>query len=216
MSLARHFFREMRPLFRMLEEPLGRPPTYLGGFPGSSRALFDDPFFNSSSLRPAVDVSEQGDRYIVEAELPGVKKENVNVRIGDGGRTLTIEGKVFSRSGEPQQSQATNDTASSSVVGTSGTSEGASEGKLASHSLWASKPNTDTSMAGSQALTTKEPESTALSTERIFSGTSTFTRTVVLPRPVDSSKVTAKLSDGVLTVTVPKAEDAGSVQVNVE
>ncbi|KAI0822257.1 HSP20-like chaperone [Trametes gibbosa] len=198
MSLARHFFREMRPLFRMLEEPLGRPPTYLGGFPGSSRALFEDPFFNSSSLRPAVDVSEQGDKYIVEAELPGVKKENVNVRIGDGGRTLTIEGKVFSRSGEAQQpAQASTEASSSSPAAeTSGVTGGASE--------------------GSQALTTKESESTALSTERIFSGTSSFTRTVVLPRPVDSSKVTAKLSDGVLTVTVPKAEDAGSVQVNVE
>ncbi|KAL1950292.1 hypothetical protein VTO73DRAFT_5416 [Trametes versicolor] len=194
MSLARQFFREMRPLFRMLEEPLGRPPAYMSGFPGP-RALFDDPFFNSpAGLRPAVDVSEQGNNYIVEAELPGVKKENVNVRIGDGGRTLTIEGKVFSRSGEPEQQPA--DASSSSAAGTSGASEGASE--------------------GSQALTTKGPESNALSTERVFSGTSTFTRTVVLPRPVDSSKVTAKLSDGVLTVTVPKAEDVGSVQVNVE
>ena len=69
---------------------------------------------------------------------------------------------------------------------------------------------------GTKAVTTRGPESTALSTERLFSGTSTFTRTVVLPQPVDSSKVTAKLSDGVLTVTVPKAEDTGSVQVNVE
>ncbi|KAH9891622.1 HSP20-like chaperone [Cubamyces lactineus] len=194
MSLARHFFRELRPLFRMLEEPFGRSPSYMGGrFP--PREFFDDPFFNSPSmLRPAVDVSEQGDKYVVEAELPGVKKENVNVRIGDGGRTLTIEGKVFSRSGEPQQAQAAD--ASSSAAGSSGTTSGASE--------------------GTQALTTKQPESTALSTERLFSGTASFTRTVVLPTPVDSSKVTAKLSDGVLTVTVPKAEDTGSVQINVE
>ncbi|KAI0661909.1 HSP20-like chaperone [Cubamyces menziesii] len=194
MSLTRHFFRELRPLFRMLEEPFGRSPSYMGGrFP--PREFFDDPFFNSPSmLRPAVDVSEQGDRYVVEAELPGVKKENVNVRIGDGGRTLTIEGKVFSRSGEPQQAQTAD--ASSSAAGSSGTTDGASE--------------------GTQALTTKQPELTALSTERLFSGTASFTRTVVLPTPVDSSKVTAKLSDGVLTVTVPKAEDTGSVQINVE
>ncbi|KAI0354937.1 HSP20-like chaperone, partial [Trametes cingulata] len=195
MSLARHFFRELRPLFRMLEEPLGRPPAYMNGFGGPSRALFDDPFFNSPALlRPAVDVSEQGDKYIVEAELPGVKKENVNVRIGDGGRTLTIEGKVFSRSSEPQPAEVA-DASSTSATGSSGATEGASE--------------------GSQALTTKQPESTALSTERLFTGTSSFTRTVVLPRPVDSSRVTAKLQDGVLTVTVPKAEDAGSVQINV-
>ena len=215
MSLTRHFFRELRPLFRMLEEPFGRSPSYMGGrFP--PREFFDDPFFNSPSmLRPAVDVSEQGDKYVVEAELPGVKKENVNVRIGDGGRTLTIEGKVFSRSGEPQQAQTAD--ASSSAAGSSGTTDGASEGTQIHRLL----PNRASSLihlpqTGTQALTTKQPESTALSTERLFSGTASFTRTVVLPTPVDSSKVTAKLSDGVLTVTVPKAEDTGSVQINVE
>ncbi|KAI0670812.1 HSP20-like chaperone [Trametes maxima] len=199
MSLARHFFRELRPLFRVLEEPLG-PAVYRGGFPPNARSIFDDPFFNSPALlRPAVDVSEQDDKYIVEAELPGVKKENVNVRIGDGGRTLTIEGKVFARStGELPQAEAT-ETPSASV-GSTGAPEGA----------------TEAAGAQTQAVTTKEAESTALSTERLFSGTSSFTRTVVLPRPVDSNKVTAKLVDGVLTITVPKAEDIGSVQVNVE
>ncbi|KAI0648081.1 HSP20-like chaperone [Trametes meyenii] len=197
MSLARHFFRELRPLFRVLEEPLG-PAVYRGAFPPNARSVFDDPFFNSPALlRPAVDVSEQGDKFIVEAELPGVKKENVNVRIGDGGRTLTIEGKVFARStGGPQQTETVE--AASATAGSTGTAEGATEG------------------AQTQAVATREAESTALSTERLFSGTSSFTRTVVLPRPVDSSKVTAKLVDGVLTVTVPKAEDVGSVQVNVE
>ncbi|KAI0761967.1 HSP20-like chaperone [Trametes elegans] len=207
MSLSRNFLRELRPLFRLLEEPLGRSPAAYSG----PRSLFDDPFFNSPALlRPAVDVSEQGDKYIVEAELPGVKKENVNVRIGDGGRTLTIEGKVFSRSaGGPQQAQAAD-------ASSSGATEGASGGTSARAPLIVAIDELTTTSAGSQALTTKQSESTALSTERVFSGTSSFTRTVVLPQPVDSSKVTAKLSDGVLTVTVPKAEDAGSVQINVE
>lgn len=65
-------------------------------------------------------------------------------------------------------------------------------------------------------MTAQNPEQTAISTERVFSGTSSFTRTVLLPQPVDSNKVTAKLSDGVLTVEIPKATDTGSVQVNVE
>ncbi|KAI0720476.1 HSP20-like chaperone [Cerioporus squamosus] len=189
MSLTRQFFRELRPLFRMLEEPLGRPSTYGSlGYP-STRAFFDDPFFTSpTSIRPAIDVSEQGDTYVVEAELPGVKKENVNVRIGDGGRTLTIEGKVFSRSAEPQQAQQ----AQASTEGQQPTS------------------------SSTEVTAPQNPEQTAISTERVFTGTSSFTRTVVLPQPVDSSKVTAKLSDGVLTVTIPKATDTGSVQVNVE
>ncbi|KAL7279973.1 hypothetical protein ACG7TL_006384 [Trametes sanguinea] len=211
MSLTRQFFRELRPLFRMLEEPFGtRAPTYGGRH--RPRDFFDDPFFNSPAmLRPAVDVSEQGDKYIVEAELPGVKKENVNVRIGDGGRTLTIEGKVV-RS-EPQITEAP----SSSATGSSGTVEAASEGMHSVYIRFGELTRiTDSSLIGTQAVTQRQPESTALSTERLFTGSASFTRTVVLPQPVDSSKVTAKLQDGVLTVTVPKAEDVGSVQINVE
>ncbi|KAI9058328.1 HSP20-like chaperone [Trametes sanguinea] len=210
MSLTRQFFRELRPLFRMLEEPFGpRAPTYVGRH--RPRDFFDDPFFNSPAmLRPAVDVSEQGDKYIVEAELPGVKKENVNVRIGDGGRTLTIEGKVVRN--EPQTAEAP----SSSATGSSGAVEGASEGTLFCIVMVSQHAYTDSPLTGTQALTQKQSESTALSTERLFTGSASFTRTVVLPRPVDSSKVTAKLQDGVLTVTVPKAEDVGSVQINVE
>jgi HSP20 family protein len=94
MSIARHFLNEFRPFFRMLEEPLARPSTAFG----RSRSLFDDPFFslNREMLRgPAMDVSEAGNTYVVEAELPGVKKENLEVRIGDGGRSLTIQGKIL-------------------------------------------------------------------------------------------------------------------------
>ncbi|KAI0754946.1 HSP20-like chaperone [Daedaleopsis nitida] len=180
MSLSRNLFRELRPFFRMLEEPITRPSTFGVGYP-ATRSLFDEAFFGpSGSLRPAVDVSEQGDTYIVEAELPGVKKENVNVRIGDGGRSLTIEGKVFKRAAEPQAQDAAASESTSTEV------------------------------------TTQTPEQTAISTERMFNGTSSFTRTVLLPEAVDSHKVTAKLTDGVLTVTIPKAADTGSVQVNVD
>lgn len=119
MSLARQFFREMRPLFRMLEEPLPRSHAY-GGFP---RSLLDDSFFRTSSvLQPPVDVSEEGNNYVIEAELPGVKKENVEVRIGDGGRSVTIEGKVISRRSEPPENSA--------VAGSEGVVEPAAEGML--------------------------------------------------------------------------------------
>jgi len=43
----------------------------------------------------------------VEAELPGVKKENLEVRVGDNGRSVTIEGRVYSRNSNaaPQTEQ---------------------------------------------------------------------------------------------------------------
>jgi HSP20 family molecular chaperone IbpA len=33
---------------------------------------------------------------------------------------------------------------------------------------------------------------------------------------VDSTSVTARLNDGILTLTIPKAEDPGSVQIPVQ
>lgn len=95
MSLARQLLNEFRPLFRILEEPLG---GRFGGFGHPSRSVFDDPIFTAPRFaRPAVDVSEDGGIYVVETELPGVKKEDVDVRIGDGGRSITIEGYIVQR-----------------------------------------------------------------------------------------------------------------------
>ena len=69
-----------------------------GAFGVPSRSILDDPFFNAPHFaRPAVDISEEGNQYIVETELPGVKKEDVAVRIGDGGRSVTIEGNIIQR-----------------------------------------------------------------------------------------------------------------------
>jgi len=192
MSLSRQIFRELRPLFRMLDQPFGR--GFPRGFPEPrGLSLLDDPFFHSpAALRPAVDVTEEGNRYIVEAELPGVKKENVEVRIGDGGRSITIEGRV-TRRGEPQQTEASSGSAGSSSGGDLSASEGSQTQAVAN-----------------------APEQNQISTERSFAGSASFTRTVWLPRPVDAQNVSAKLDHGILTVTVPKAQDPASVQVPVE
>jgi HSP20 family protein len=42
-----------------------------------------------------------------------------------------------------------------------------------------------------------------------------WTRTVTLPDRVDSAKVSATFGDGVLTVALPKAEEARPRQINV-
>ena len=67
-------------------------------------------------LQPAVDVTEEGNNYVIEAELPGVKKENISVRIGDGGKSVTIEGKVVSRRGGPRTVDANADSSTSTEV----------------------------------------------------------------------------------------------------
>ncbi|THH27987.1 hypothetical protein EUX98_g6200 [Antrodiella citrinella] len=190
MTFTRQFLHEFRPLFRLLEEPFGRSPAF---YPHArTRSLLDDPFFHSpASLRPAVDVTEEGNNYVVEAELPGVKKENVEVRIGDGGRSVTIEGKVVSRR------------------------VGGSEGESSVQNTESSE-NATTPADGESTAVATTPAQNEISTERSFVGSSTFTRTVWLPRQVDSDNVSAKLNDGILTVTIAKADDPASVSVPVQ
>ncbi|KAG2151413.1 HSP20-like chaperone [Suillus clintonianus] len=182
MSIARQLLHEVRPFFRMLEEPFGRSavaPTY------RQRSLFDDPLLPSlAAIRPPVDVTDEGDKYIIEADLPGVKKENVDIRIGDAGRSITIEGKTSSRQTNGELN-----------TGTEATGENAAE--------------------GSKAVEKTEP-GTQLAMERQGSLSASFIRTVWLPRPIDSSKASAKLQDGILTMTIPKAEDQESIKVPLE
>lgn len=198
MSIARQMLREFRPLFRMLEEPL-RSPSYMGTLP--TRALFDDPFFHlraPDAYRPAVDVTEDGNSYIVEAELPGVKKENVEVRIGDGGRSVTIEGRTrgdsSAKAGEPSVENP--------------------EGKIIFELNDDSSDAHHFTLSASTDVATQT--SNQLTSERSFSGDSTFRRTVWLPRPVDPQNVKAKLEDGILSLTIPKAEDKASLKIPVE
>lgn len=60
--------------------------------------FFDDLFAHrhlisdSGSFQPRVDIIEKDDQYVFVAELPGVKKEDINVNFQDG--VLTIEAKV--------------------------------------------------------------------------------------------------------------------------
>jgi HSP20 family protein len=94
---------------------------------------------------PPVDVEETEESYIVEAELPGVQKEDVNVELV--GNELTISGEV------------------------------------------------------------KEKKRTGV-VRRSTRRSGRFAYWVTLPEPVDADHIDAQLQDGVLTVTVPKAERA--------
>ena len=60
---------------------------------------------------------------------------------------------------------------------------------------------------------TASPKSTKISVEREPTGHATFTRSITLPTQVDASKASAKLLDGVLTLTVPRV---GRIRIDVE
>ena len=50
---------------------------------------------------------------------------------------------------------------------------------------------------------------------RVERGHGQFSRAFSLPEPIDVDAVSADLKDGVLTVTIPKANDRGSRRINV-
>jgi len=123
--------------------------------------LFDVPlseFSRSSSLlsgwTPAIDVYEDKDGYTVKAELPGMKREEIQVSLHDG--TLSISGERKSE--------------------------------------------------------TKHEENEMYRSERFFGR---FQRTVSLPSAVTTDKVKANYKDGILTITLPKAEEAKPKQIDV-
>jgi HSP20 family protein len=124
--------------------------------------LFDAPlaeFAHSSQLlsgwTPALDVHEDNDKFVVKVELPGMKKEEIEISLHDG--SLSI-------SGERKSEQ-----------------------------------------------TLKDAE--VHRTERFFGR---FQRSIALPSPVASDKVSAQYKDGILTVTLPKTEEAKPRQINVQ
>jgi len=107
-----------------------------------------------SCWTPALDVYEQKENFIVKAELPGMKKEDITVSLHDG--SLSISGERRSE--------------------------------------------------------TKREDAEVYRSERYFGR---FQRTVTLPAPVAPDKVKAQYKDGVLTVTLPKTEEAKPKQIDV-
>ncbi len=124
-------------------------------------SLFDLPLMGNfarqaqlfSGWTPALDLHQDNDNVVATVELPGMRKEDIDISLHDG--VLTIAGERQSSSGEGENAERT---------------------------------------------------------ER-FSGK--FRRSITLPTRVDAGKVTASYKDGILTVTLPKAEEAKPKKVEV-
>ena len=108
-----------------------------------------------SGWSPALDVYEDKDNLVVKAEIPGMKKEEIEISLHDDLLTLSGERKSEKKSDEGDIHRS----------------------------------------------------------ER-FVGR--FQRTLTLHAPVDAEKVKATYQDGILTVTLPKAEAAKPKQIQVK
>src|SRR5438034_11010957 len=126
-------------------------------------SFFEMPFWSSfgrpgqlfTGWSPALDLYQSNDNVIAVVELPGMRKEDIEISLHDG--TLTI-------SGERKR-------------------ESSSNGEKAER------------------------------TERYVG---TFRRSIALPTRVDANKVSATYRDGILTVTLPKAEEVKQKHIQVD
>ncbi len=107
-----------------------------------------------SGWSPALDIYQDKDSVFVKAEVPGMKKEEIEISLHDG---------MLSIAGERKHEE-------------------------------------------------ESKEGDTFRSERFFGR---FHRTITLPTAVDSAKVKAAYKDGILTVTLPKAEEAKPKQIQV-
>ena len=126
--------------------------------------LFDLPEFPGENLLsswvPSIDFQEGKDEMIVRAELPGMRKEDINV---------SLEENQLLISGEKRCDM----------------NEGASKG---------------------------DADAGARHSECFYGR---FQRSIMLPYAVDQPKITANYKDGILTVHLPRSEQAKPKQIQV-
>jgi len=121
--------------------------------------LFDGSWFRRdfplvSGWAPALDVSQDHDNLYVVVELPGMKREEIEISLHEG--TLSIRGERKQERSEKEQGERT---------------------------------------------------------ERFYGK---FSRSITLPTRVEAERVTAAYKDGLLTITLPKAEEVKPKQIDVQ
>ena len=66
--------------------------SWFDSFPGRSLTpSFVSPNLMTDMVIPAVDIYEEGNDYVLKAELPGLKKEDIDITVN--GSTITISGE---------------------------------------------------------------------------------------------------------------------------
>jgi len=150
-------------LIRYQAPELSTWPTFgrLSNLRDELDTLFELPFWSNfgrqtqlfSGWTPALDLYENNDNLIAVVELPGMRKEDIEISLHDGMLTIGGERKSETREGDKAER-----------------------------------------------------------TERYIGK---FRRSITLPTRVDANKVRTTYKDGILTITLPKAEEAKPKQIQV-
>ena len=118
--------------------------------PNIFERMIDDNFFfnyDNNDLTPSVEINEGNDAFMISADLPGIEKSDIEVKVEEN-TLILIANRYLDKSDDNEKFHYN---------------------------------------------------------ERRFG---TFSRSFKLPKAVKEEKITAKLDNGVLSVVIPKAEDA--------
>ena len=118
--------------------------------PNILERMVDDNFFfdyDNNDLRPSVEINESNDAFMISADLPGIEKSDIEVKVEEN-TLILIANRYIDKSDNNEKIHYN---------------------------------------------------------ERRFG---TFSRSFKLPKTVKEEKITAKLDNGVLSIVIPKAEDA--------
>ncbi len=156
------------------------------------RRSFEMPFARGEALgAPAVEVTDEGDHYLVKAEIPGVAEEDVDI---------TLTGNVLTLRGEKRYERKAQRPAEA-------------KGEAAGEAKAAEKGEAGKAMAkrGEQALAQAE-ESRPIFSE-VYYGR--FERVLTLPDDIDPENIQASSRNGVFTIEIRKKAQQRARRIQV-
>ncbi|KAK4247881.1 30 kDa heat shock protein [Corynascus novoguineensis] len=140
-----------------------------------------------STFTPRFDVAEHEKEYVLQGELPGVPPSNVEIEFTDD-QTLVVRGRSERKhtEGDPALLESGSGAEQKKTEGGADKKKGDESSKTKPR-YWLS--------------------------ERSYGE---FSRVFTFPNPVDQDKVQAKFKDGVLDITVPKAEKKSARRITIQ
>jgi len=217
------------PLFRLLDgfdtysrEKQATPAATAAPACGRQRIRHFRP--QPATFNPRFDVRETENSYELYGELPGLERENVSIEFPEP-QTIVISGRVERNyASEPSSNTNNTDDASDSASTTTAESEKARRNSYqatveddpeddvsSAASTPTSSPWTEVAKPVAESDSEKAAPAPAQAQDqskywRRERSVGQFSRTFIFPARVDEDSVTASLSNGILSITVPKAK----------
>ncbi|MCW3094769.1 MAG: heat shock protein-like protein [Chthonomonadaceae bacterium] len=152
---------------------------------------------------PHMDVSETEQEYRIEADLPGVRPEDIDIQVQDGVLTLRAQMQQQDEQPQPTQQQTSQGQSQASQSQNQNASPQAGQEHVSrNQERTGQKRDGQPAQTGDQ---TNQSQRRYYQRERRFGY---FERMMSLPPNADEEHIQAEFKDGVLTLHIPKQQQA--------